>query len=302
MFLTTLKSVIKAGYLSFKRNGWLSTATVMVMTMALFVLGILIFLGALTTTALDVLESKVDISVYFVSDASEENIFSVKREIEVLPDVSAVSYISKDGALEIFRERHRGSALIIEALDELGENPLEASLNIQARDPSNYSAISTFLLEKNYPAVDKINYFENQVVIDRLAAIFGTVRGGGAVLALMLAFIAVLVAFNTIRLAIYTMREEVGIMRFVGAAAWFIRGPFIVNGILYGTIAAAVTTLIFFPLAWLASPRLLLVLPSFDLFHYFLANILQFFAIMLVAGIGLGVLSSMISIRRYLRV
>jgi cell division transport system permease protein len=213
-----------------------------------------------------------------------------------------VVYISKDDALDIFRARHSASALVIEALDELGENPLEASLNVRAQDPTQYAAISDFLLNKNYPIVDKINYFENQVVIDRLATILGTVRSGGMVLTLLLAAIAVLVSFNTIRLAIFTMREEVGIMRFVGATQWFIRGPFIISGILYGLASATLTTLVFFPVAWLAAPRLLLLVPTFDLFQYFLLNIWEFYAIMLATGIGLGVVSSMISIRRYLRV
>jgi len=266
------------------------------------VLGSLAFLGALATTTFEALESKVDISVYFVSDAEEEDIFAVKETLEELPDVAGIVYVSKDDALEIFRKRHSSSALVLEALDELGENPLEASLNVRAKDPTRYGAISDFLLDKNYPIVDKINYFENQVVIDRLAAILGTVRSGGIVLALLLAVIAILVAFNTIRLAIYTMREEVSIMRFIGASQWFIRGPFIMSGVLYGFAAATITTLIFFPVAWLTAPKLLLLVPTFDLFQYFLTTIWEFYAIMLAAGIGLGVISSMISIRRYLRI
>lgn len=302
MFKTNLKRVLRGGYLSFKRNGWLSTATILVMALVLFVLGNLVFLGALANTVLTALEEKIDISVYFVADAPEESILAVKRDLEGLAEVSEVAYVSKDQALESFRKKHSANALIVSALDELDGNPLEASLNIRARDPSHYAAVSDFLLKKNYSAVDKINYFENQMVIDRLGAVLGTVRGSGALLAVFLAFVAVLVAFNTVRLAIYTMREEIGIMRLVGAAQWFIRGPFLVSGVLYGSIAAGATTLIFFPLTWLASPKLTLLVPDFDLFQYFLTNFFEFFGIMLVAGIGLGVVSSFIAIRRYLKI
>lgn len=302
MFKTNLKRVLRAGYLSFRRNGWLSTATILVMALVLFVLGNLIFLGALANTALTALESKIDISVYFTADAPEQSILAVKRELEILADVSQVSYVSKDQAFDTFRKKHSSNALIVNALDELGENPLEASLNIRARDPSDYASISDFLLKKNYPIVDKVNYFENQKVIDRLGAVLGTVRGSGALLAIFLAFVSILVAFNTIRLAIYTMKEEIGIMRLVGATQWFIRGPFLVSGVLYGSTAAAVVTMLFFPLAWLASPKLTLLVPNFDLFQYFLTNFLEFFGIILISGIALGTVSSFIAVRRYLKI
>jgi len=302
MFKITLKRIIGSGYQSFRRNGWLSTATIMVMVLVLFVLGNLIFLGAIAGTVLNALESKIDISMYFVTSAPEEGILGVKRELESLPDVKEVSYVSKEQALEIFRDKHRQNALIADALEEIGDNPLVASLNIKARDPSNYAVISEFLLEKNYPTVDKINYFENQIVIDRLANILSSIRGGGAILAVFLSLIAVLVAFNTVRLAIYTMREEIGIMRLVGATSWFIRGPFLINGVLYGGISALVITFLFFPLSWLAAPKLSFLIPNFNLFSYFISNFFEFFGIMIFAGIFLGVTSSFIAIRRYLQI
>ncbi len=298
----TFRRVLKTGYLSFRRNGWLSAATILVMILVLFVLGDLIFLGAFANTVLNDFESKIDISVYFTKDAGEENILQIKNEISQLPVVAEVKYVSRDEALAMFRERHKANALITSALEELGDNPLAASLNVRARDPSTYGEISEFLLQKNYPLVEKVNYFENQAVIDRLSSIMSTVRGSGALLALFLAFVAVLVAFNTVRLAIYTLREEIGIMRLVGATQWFIRGPFLVSGMIYGIIAAAITTLMFFPLTWLASPKLAILVPDFNLFQYFIANFVEFFAIMFFTGVSLGVISSFIAIRRYLEV
>jgi len=302
MLKITFKRIIKSGYLSFRRNGWLSAATVMVFFLVLFVLGNLIFAGAFANTVVNSLEEKIDVSIYFLPDAPEQNILAVKKEVEMLPDISRVSYTSKAEALDEFRERHKNNALIADVLSEIGENPLEASLNIKARDPSNYASISDFLLKKNYAIVDKINYFENQKVIERLSSALGVTRGFGALIVVFLAFVAVLVAFNTIRLAIYTMREEINIMRLVGATKWFVRGPFLVNGILYGGIAAILTVLVFFPLAWLVSPKLMTVVPNFDLFQYFLANLWEFVGILVFAGIGLGISSSFIAIRRYLEV
>lgn len=275
-------------------------ATILVMVLVLFVLGNLIFVGAFAGTVLNALEEKIDISIYFFPDASEESILAVKSDLDALPDVARVEYISRERALEEFREKHKANALIVEALEELGDNPLVASLNIKARDPSEYASISQFLLDKNYPIVDKINYFENQLVIDRLGAIVNTIRGTGAFLVIFLGFVAILVAFNTVRLAIYTMRDEISIMRLVGASRWFIRGPFLVSGVLYGAVAAVLTTLFFFPVAWFLSPKLGFLVSDFNLFSYFLANFWEFFGIMLGAGVALGAVSSFIAIRRYL--
>ncbi len=302
MLATNLKRVLKGGFLNFRRNIWLSTVTVMVMALVLFVLGNLIFLGALAGTLLTSLESKIDISVYFMQDASEEKIMAMKQDLEALPDVAGVSYVSRETALADFRERHKDNALIADALNELGDNPLEASINIRAKDPTHYAAISDYLVKKNDPIVDKINYFENQLVIERLGSILSSTRSVGIVLALFLTFVAISVAFNTIRLVIYTMREEIGIMRLVGATAWFIRGPFLVSGLLYGGIAALVTTLLFFPLTWLATPKLTLLVPQFNLFDYFLANFIEFTGVLLAVGMLLGITSSSVAIRKYLKI
>ena len=248
MLQITLKRIIRSGYLNFRRNGWLSTATILVMVMALFVLGWLMMLSVVANTALSSLENKIDISVYFKNNSSESDISAVKNDLTVLPEVANVDFISAEESLESFRERHKENKLISDSLEELGGNPLSASLNIKAKDARNYAAISEFLSAKNYQAIDKINYFENQKVIERLSAVVNTSRIFGSVLVLFLGFIAVLVAFNTVRLAIYTMREEINIMRLVGATAWFIRGPFLFEGMLYGSIAALVTTFSFFPI------------------------------------------------------
>lgn len=268
----------------------------------LFVMGNLIFLGAFANTALRMFQSKIDITVYFNIEAEEGQILAIKKELEAIPQVQEVAYVSKDIALTDFRERHKDNAFIASALDEIGTNPLEASINVKADDPSHYAAISDFLVKKNYPIVDKINYFENKDIIERLSAMAGSVRAAGAVIALVLAFVAILVTFNTIRLAIYTVREEIGIMRLVGATQWFIRGPFLVIGVLYGVSAAMLVTLFFFPIAWLFAPKVMLLLPSFDLFRYFLNNFFEFFIIMLGSSVILGVLSSAIAIRKYLRI
>ena len=301
-FFTTCKRVLRAGSLSFFRNGWLSTATIIVMSLMLFVMGSLIFVSAFATTALKMFQSKIDVTVYFTADSPEDQILEIKKEIEGIAHVEHVAYISKDTAFADFREQHKDNAFIASALNEIGTNPLEASLDIRADEPSHYAEISDFLLKKNYPIVDKINYFENKDVIERLSALVRAVRATGGIIALVLAFVAILVTFNTIRLAIYTMRDEIGIMRLMGATQWFIRGPFLVGGVLYGLSAAFIVTLGFFPLTWLAAPKIALILPGFDLFRYFLSNLFEFSLVMIGCSVVLGVLSSALAMRRYLKI
>lgn len=299
----TFKRVISSGWLSFRRNGWLSTATVLVMMLTLLVIGGLLLLSVVTNSVLRDLERKIDISVSFKKSTPENQILGVKRDLESLEDVLDVSYVSADEALADFRERHKDSPEILASIEELGsENPLPATLNIKAKDTENFSSIAEFLKGKNYPTVEKVNYFENQKVIERLSGIVRGVRTVGIAIVLILGFVAVLVAFNTVRIAIYTSREEINIMKLVGATNWYIRGPFMVEGVLHGAIAALITAVLFFPVVWLASGKILALIPTVDLQTYFNENFTEFALILLAIGIILGVGSSMIAIRRYLKI
>ena len=301
--VVTLKRVLTYAWLSFRRNGWLSAATILVTTLTLFVIGGLLLISVIANTILNDIESKIDISVSFKKGTAESAVLAIRRDIEALGAVREVVYVSPEEALATFKEKHKDDPTVLASLEELGEeNPLPATLNIKADNPGDLSEIATFLTEKKYPSVEKINYFENQKVIERLSALVRGVRGIGVAAVLILGFVAVLVAFNTVRLAIYTAREEISIMKLVGATNWYIRGPFMIEGLMHGGIAAIVTSLVFFPLIWVVSSKILLFLPSVNLMRYFTQNFWEFFVILLVIGIILGVGSSMLAIRRYLKI
>lgn len=299
----TFKRILIYSWLSFRRNGWLSAATILVMMLTLFVIGGLLLTSVIANTILGDLENKIDISVAFKHGAGERAILAVKSEVETLSSVKEVEYVSPEEALANFKEKHKNDPAVLASLEELGdENPLPATINIKAKNPSDFSQIADFLTKKNYAGVEKINYFENQKVIDRLSAVVRGVRSLGVAIVLVLGFVAVLVAFNTVRLAIYTSREEINIMKLVGATNWYIRGPFMIEGILHGGIAAIITSLFFFPMIWFLSPRIAIFLPDINLFGYFASNFFEFFAILLVIAVILGVGSSLIAIRRYLKI
>ena len=258
--------------------------------------------GVLSQVVLGELEDKIDIAVYFYPNSSEVDIFNIKDSIAALPEVKEVTYISQEQALLEFKERHKTDQVILGSLEELDGNPLEATINIKTKDPSRFADIAGFIKDKKYPIVDKINYFENQVVIDKLSNIMSSVRNTGLGIILVLALVAVLVAFNTVRIAIWSAREEINIMRLVGASSWFVRGPFIFEGVIHGVTSGGLASLLFYPALWVLSPKLLVVVPSIDLYAYFQNNFLQFAGILMGTGVVLGVFSSFIAIRKYLKV
>ena len=289
--------------LNFWRNGWLSTATVLIMTVTLVVWTSIFLLNVVLTSVLDVLVEKVDISVYFNLGAKEMDILALKSKLEGMGEVNSVEYISAEQALPIFKKRHADNDIFIKSLQEIGINPLEASLNILAKNLSQYPAITAFLNQDQYKSIiTNITYTENKDAIDRLSNIIKVLRESGIVASLILAFIAFLVAFNTVRLAIYSAREEITVMKLVGASNWFVRGPFIVEGVLHGVVASIISFMIVIPGIGFLGPKLFDFLPNINLVSYIGDNFWPLLLFQTLCGIILGVFSSWVAVRKYLKV
>jgi cell division transport system permease protein len=305
---TALKRILKAGFVDFWRNGVVSLSSTLVMTVTLFTIGAVIFLQAILSATLIELQSKVDVNVYFVTTALEGDIRALQDSLLGLPEVDTVEYISREEALVDFRERHEDDQLTLQALEELEENPLGAVLNIRAKETSQYEGIATFLdtsdinADDGTPIIDTINYFQNKIAIDRLTTIIDSSETFGYGLAFVLVFLSVLITFNTIRLAIYTSREEISVMRLVGANNIYIRGPFAVEGTLAGVFAALIALMLFYPLTYWLGPITNNFFSGLNIFKYYLANFPQIFLIIMGSGIVLGILASLLAIRKYLKV
>lgn len=301
--LTKIKRIIKYGFINFWRNGWVSLATVLVMLVTLFIIGSLVFLNVLLTSTIERLKDQVDISVYFKTDVTEDQILTLKNTMMKLNEVKDIEYVSKEETLARFKERHKDNSLINQSLLELNENPLGASFNIQAKDTEQYESINKFLESGNFNnIIDKINYKQNKSVITRLTEILKTTQKIGFSVTVFMTLIAMLVSFNTIRLAIYTGKEEINIMRLVGASNNYIRGPFIIEGALYGIFSAVITIVIFYPLAFWLSPKAISFFGPPNLLSYYLSNFFEIFALLLAIGVILGSISSFIAVRRYLKI
>ena len=299
--LTTFVRIIKSGVTSFWRNKWLSSSAISMMSLAILGITSLLLVNVLINSLTANLEDKIDISVYFNLDASEDEILDARVDLVKLSEVRSAEYISTEEALKRFKSKHQDNNILMQSLDELDSNPLEASLNIKAQQASQYESIVGFFDQEKYSKIiDKINYLENKAVIARLTSITRSIRQIGLVILLVLAGLAVLVTFNTIRLTIYSSRKEIKVMKLVGASNWFAKGPFIVEGALYGVIAAIISLFVLYPFLWYLSPKITSYLPSTDLFYFFQANIIVLFLIQILVGVFLGTVSSMVAIRRYL--
>lgn len=302
---TAFKRIVRSGFVGFWRNGFVSLASVFVMTIALLVIGSTLLLDQLFGSVLQSVQDKVDINVYFTTDAELEDINALQTALEALPEVAEVTYTSRDEALAAFQERHEDDELTLQALDEIGENPLGASLAIRATRTEQYAGVAQFLEERQEGSdgllIDRVNYYENQTAIETLNSINESMEQASVIVLVILVVIAVMITFNTIRLAIYTARDEISVMRLVGASNTFIRGPFMLQGVMYGLIAGVVALfIIYLTLLWLGPSAAGFL--GFDLFGYFADHFVYMFGVVVGSGIGMGLLSSMMAISRYLRV
>jgi len=225
-----------------------------------------------------------------------------------LPEVQSVEYLSREQALLNFKTRHENDELTLQALRELPDNPLGAVLNIRAKEPSQYAGLAEFLRSEtalhtgSASIIDEVNYYDNKDAIDKLSGIIESARTMGFSISFLLVFISLIIALNTIRLAIYISRDEIGVMRLVGASNMYIRGPFVVSGILYGFVSAILTLAAYVPITYYLGNETEKFFSGLNLFQYYLAHFVEFLGVILLSGVVLGAFASFLAVRRYLNV
>jgi len=301
---TSLKRIIRAGWRNFYRNGGSAISTCFILVLTISLVTFLFLSEQASQFLISTIREKADISVYFKENVSEEEIFGVKEELEKFSsEVKSIEYISKEKALERFTQRHKENPEIVESLEELGVNPLLASLNIKAFEAGQYEKISNFL-ETGYfkNLIDHQNYGKSKLVIERIFSITSGMNKTGILLSIISAVVAILITFSTVRLAIYNQKEEISIQRLVGASNWFIRGPFIIQGGIVGVFSVIIALLITSSVCYFLTPKIEIFFSNLNIFNYFTNNFWTIILIQLATGIGLGVISSAIAIRKYLEV
>lgn len=284
-----------------------SVSSVLMMTVTLFFIISLLLFSFIFSLTLDRVKGEIDINVYAITTATPEEVLKIKQDLEFLPEVANIEYISREQALSNFKERHRNDEQTLQALDELAENPLGAVLNIKAKEIGQYAGIAEFLESKTalggdeVGIIEKVNYSQNKLIIDRLSKIIDAVNKFGVALAIILVVVSVFITFSTIRLAIFISREEIKVMRLVGANNNYIRGPFIFEGVMYGGVSALLTLILFYPVLFWLNPFMEKIF-AIDILSYYFSHLLLFLAVALVTGIFLGIVSSALAVRKYLKI
>lgn len=296
--------VLKFALQTFWRNIWLSLVTITVLVLALLSINFILVFNYIADSSIIAIEDKIDISVSFYETVNESEVKDLKRFLEGLNTVENVLYISPQQALESFKLRHVNNQAIMDSLSELEKNPLPASLVIKATEVQDYNRILSFLGDESYIDIIKSTSFDDhREVITKIQGILLKVKHTGYAVSIIFILIAILIIFNTVRVNVYTHREEILVMKLVGASNSFVRLPFIIESALVGFLALLITIAILYPIIALIQPYFDVFFGNgFDLLLYFYENFILIFGSELAAIILLNIIASTLAVGKYLRV
>jgi cell division transport system permease protein len=304
--MTTILRIFRYGLDNFRRNAWLTTAATIVMTITLLIIITTVFARFVFNDTIDQVRQKIDISVYLRDDVTPSQVQKFVGDLKNVPLVTSVTYKSKDEARKDFEKSNSAEFSNLQALGELGsDNPFPASLKIKTKDPNKLDPLNA-VINKNKPLLDAstpTSYSgERKAAIDNIANVSQFSETAGLVAAGVFVVISIMIVFNTIRMAIFNRRDEIEMMKLIGAEKYFIRGPFIVEAAMYGVLASVVSIIIVYAV-------LLSRANDLSQFEIVVGSTVQFFQTwpvliflaQLVIGILIGILSAQMAIRRYLK-
>jgi len=304
MFLLSFLRVIKFSLQDIARNIWLSIITVIIITLALFSVNLLLAVKILTSATVSAVKEKVDISLYLKSDAPENLTLALKSRIENFDSVKQVDYVSKQAAIESFREKHKNNPEILQALLELGKNPLSPSLIIKPKDINNYDELIVSLNKIDNSIIESRNFDDHKAILAKINSIAEKANEAGLFVSSLFVLITILVVYNAVRVAIFTHKREIGIMKLVGASTWFIRAPYLISGMIYAMLGVVMIIIIIYPFLSLIQPYLAEFFSGFEvnLLDYFNSNFLLIFGLEFLAASLINVLASLVAVGKYSKV
>lgn len=297
----SITKIIKNGWEGFWRQGFLTFATSLVIFIAVVLGTSLFFFQGGISYVIGEIEDKIDVSVTFKEGTLRTTILEFREELVQLPEIKKVDYVSPEEAYEAFVEKNQGNQYM-EALELLDVNPFLATLRIQAESTDQYTDIAEYVRRSAYiESIAEVNDYERGAMINSLRELTQGIQGIGIALTIFLSLIAVIVTFNTLRLSIFSQKEEIEIMRLVGATNGFIRGPFLFQGVLCGLFAATFSFIAFTLSLFSLNQKFMELFMGFDVLLFFQSNIVIILLLQLLIGVGLGVLSSYFAVRKYLK-
>jgi cell division transport system permease protein len=304
MILLSFIRVIKFSFKDIYRNIWLSIVTVIILILALFSINLLLTVRVISQTAINSVRDKIDVSLYLKPDSTEEEIMALRGQISNLAQVKEVDYISKAQALEFFQEKNKNNPEILQALRELGKNPLTPSLVIMPKSAEVAAELISELNKIESELIESRDFSDHKLLLDKINGITDRVSEIGFTISLIFIFSTLLVVYNAIRVEIYTHREEIAIMRLVGASNSFIHMPFMLSSLIYTLIGTAAVILIFYPFLSLLQPYLeaFFVGYNINIISYFNDNFIKIFGLQFLIVAVINALASLLAVRKYARV
>lgn len=295
MKLSTSEYFIKEVYTSFKRNIWMTLASIFTVVLSLFILGFFSIVILNLNKMADTLESQVQISVYLKDDLSQEEIDETKETLSKIEGLQDIKFTTREEAMENFKERLGDQQFLLDALDDT--NPLPDSFSLTVTSPQQVKTIADTVVALD--SVESASY--SQDIINHLFNLTHLIRLIGVALIILLTGAAIFIISNTIRLTVFARRKEIAIMKYVGATDWFIRWPFLLEGICLGFIGGGSATIFLYIVYNQVTQEIYEAMAFFPLIpqHPFIDYISL---AILVAGIIIGALGSTISLKRFLKV
>ncbi len=302
--MISLWRVIKFAFQDMGRNIGLSFMTVFILTLMLIAVNLLWSVKVLTREAVSLVKDQVTINVFLKNTAKDKELDELFSFVKSLPEVVESQVITPAEVLEQFKNRHRTSPEILDALKELEANPFGPTIVLKLRDPGDYKTLTNRLQIAEYQKIIEDKSFEgNEQAVDRLTIIMNRVENVVVGLVAVFAAISFMVIFNTIRVAIYTQRTEINIKRLVGAHNWFIRGPYVVEALIFTIVSLGLAGLCMYPVFTRFDPYITALFPAqFSLTNYYQSHILYLSLVQGVAVLSLTILTSWLAMRKHLRV
>lgn len=299
--LIFLQRILKNGWKNFIRNPLLSLAASFINSLMISTMIGLIVFSAFSNILIKYIQQKLDLSIYFKEAVSESQIKSLQAELSTFDFIEKINYITKEEALEIFKEKNKGNPLILDALEELGSNPLSASFAIVTKKPEDYEKLAQFLMTSKYRnIIEEITFSRNKEIIDRIVSITNQGKKIIFFIIFTISLIAIIVIFNTIRIIIFSQRREIEIMQLIGSSKNFIKFPYLVTSTLYGIFGIIFAGIIISILSMLLSPFVDKLITNFSLKQYLIENLSLLLLLSFAFSIIINNIATWIAINKYL--
>lgn len=302
--MLSLYRIIKFSFQDIARNIWLTIVTITILLLALLSINTLMTVRVISDNAVVAVRDKINISLFLKADTPESEIMALKAKISNSDKVKSINYISQQSALEVFREKYKNNQSVLNALKELGRNPLSPSLTII---PNNFEGSELLINELKMidsPIIESRDFSDNTVILGKINNITKQVNEVGLFIIIIFILTSLLVVYNSIRVAIYTHRQEIEIMRLVGASNFFIYMPYVVSAFVYTLVSVLIVISVFYPFLSLLQPYLEVFFMGYsvNILTYFVDNFALIFGVQFVVVLAINILATLFAVRKYAKV